>query len=173
MIEIKFLDLNDIPELTALAAKTYADTFSHLLPSEEIKKTINETRTEACFLKAFTDDSFLGAFFENTLIGYIQISALKYEVDGIETKKNDQSINALYIHNDYQGQGIGTKLMDTAFAQERLKNLKRAFLDVWEKNEKAVSFYLNYGFKEVGKCAFTIESKIVGYDLVFMKEINQ
>lgn len=173
MIKIRFLDLNDIPELTALAKKTYTDTFGHLLPDDEIEQTINETRSEECFLEDFRNDIFLGAMRENALIGYIQISALKYAVESIETHKSDQSINALYVHKDYQGQGIGTQLMDTALEHSRLKNLNRVFLDVWEKNEKAVSFYLNYGFIEVGKCAFTIKGKIVGYDLVFMKEINQ
>jgi len=171
MIVISELSIDDIPELTSMAAKTYAETFKPLLPDEDIAQTIKETRSEDCFRKNYETDSFLIAKDGAALIGYIQISGLKYQVIDFQTHENDQSINSLYIDKDYQRQGLGKRLMDAAFEHKHLKNLNRVFIDVWEKNEKAVSFYLKYGFKEVGKCSFSVDGTIVGYDLVLMKEI--
>lgn len=62
----------------------------------------------------------------------------------------------IFVARDYQGKGIGTRLMETIIdlADNWLK-LKRLELTVLVRNEVAKSFYERYGFKVEGvkRCA--------------------
>lgn len=78
-------------------------------------------------------------------------------------------MNAVYIHSDYQGQGIGRALMDAAFDHPRFAQAENIFIDVWEENTRALEFYLKYGFDTVGTCDVTVEGTVVGSDLVLMR----
>jgi len=40
--------------------------------------------------------------------------------------------------------------MDAAFESPRLRQAENVYIDVWAENERAISFYLNYGFEIVG-----------------------
>ncbi len=52
------------------------------------------------------------------------------------------------ILDDYQRQGLGSKLMDTLTAHLRKKGVKGVMLVVGEGNQKGRNFYKKYGFKE-------------------------
>ena len=51
-------------------------------------------------------------------------------------------IAGIFVSGDYQGQGIGSQLLDKA--KDLYKSLT---LSVYTKNDRAVSFYLRKGFK--------------------------
>lgn len=54
---------------------------------------------------------------------------------------DDKFIGALFVDVNYQGQGIGTKLIE--FAKQNYKELSLA---VYKNNEKSVDFYKKVGF---------------------------
>lgn len=56
-------------------------------------------------------------------------------------------LNQLYIHTDYQGKGIGTRLLNVA------KNLSNGILRLYtfEVNKKAQKFYEKHGFEIIGR----------------------
>lgn len=60
---------------------------------------------------------------------------------------NENEINQLYIHNDYQGKGLGKKLLDMA----KINSGGRLTLYTFEVNYKAQRFYERNGFKIIGK----------------------
>ncbi|MFK4824184.1 GNAT family N-acetyltransferase [Paenochrobactrum sp. BZR 588] len=54
----------------------------------------------------------------------------------------DNFIGGLFVDPDFQGQGFGLKLLQHA------QNLKKQLeLQVYERNQQAVNFYLKYGFE--------------------------
>ena len=55
---------------------------------------------------------------------------------------NDEFIGALFVDINYQGSGIGTKLID--YAIDKYKKLNLA---VYKDNKKSVEFYLKKGFR--------------------------
>ena len=62
-------------------------------------------------------------------------------------KKDDEnSVNALHVLPEYQGQGVGTRLLETAL--DWLGSSKRISLDVVLYNEKAKSLYKKFGFTQ-------------------------
>lgn len=60
---------------------------------------------------------------------------------------NDKEINQLYIHNDYQGLGIGLTLLDKAKEQSS----GRLTLFTFEVNKNAQQFYEKNGFKIIAR----------------------
>jgi ribosomal protein S18 acetylase RimI-like enzyme len=60
---------------------------------------------------------------------------------------NNTEISQLYIHNDYQGIGIGQTLLDKAKTQSNGK----LTLYTFEVNKSAQRFYEKHGFKIIGK----------------------
>lgn len=60
---------------------------------------------------------------------------------------NENEVNQLYIHNDYQGMGLGKKLLDMA----KINSDGRLTLYTFEVNHKAQRFYERNGFKIIGK----------------------
>ncbi|RDI45638.1 ribosomal protein S18 acetylase RimI-like enzyme [Falsibacillus pallidus] len=72
----------------------------------------------------------------------IDIATLGEQVVGI-IAYNKSEISQLYIHNDYQGKGIGKELLNRA-----KKNSSGSLsLYTFEINEKAQQFYARNGFK--------------------------
>lgn len=56
-------------------------------------------------------------------------------------------INFLVVEDDYQGQGIGKKLLDAVKEELRTKNIKNFWLMTHGFNTKAQQFYTKYGIK--------------------------
>ena len=55
------------------------------------------------------------------------------------------------VHDDYQGQGIGTALIEAAIEMaDNWLNLKRVELDVYTDNARAIHLYKNFGFEIEG-----------------------
>lgn len=69
----------------------------------------------------------------------------------IDTTKS--MVNQLYIHQDYQGQGIGTLLLNDAFTllPDKIE------LYTFEVNKRAQQFYENKGFKIVKRGVSKVE----------------
>jgi ribosomal protein S18 acetylase RimI-like enzyme len=169
MVHIRELQKDDIPALAKLAAKTFTETFGHSFTPEELEKQIEETRSEPYFRSVTNGDTILVAIIDDELAGYVQLGDVNVDVQGVKPRPGDQAVNAIYIHSDYQGQGIGRALMDAAFEHPRFQKAENIFIDVWDENNPAVDFYLKYGFGIVGKCDVTVDGKVVGYDLALMR----
>jgi ribosomal protein S18 acetylase RimI-like enzyme len=58
-------------------------------------------------------------------------------------------IKAIYVLPEYQGEGIGSKLMKKAI--EWLSEEKQIYINVVEYNLKAINFYEKHGFSKTGK----------------------
>ena len=64
-----------------------------------------------------------------------------------ETFGNWLEIEYLYVSDDLRGQGIGSKILETAENESRNRGCKYSFVDTF--NFQAPKFYEKYGYKEV------------------------
>ena len=166
---IREVRTKDVPALSELARKTYAEAFGHSLKPDDLAAELEENRLEAYFRSAMNAETILVAVTGARLVGYIQLGDVRVNVDGRRPGEKDQAVNALYVHSALQGQGIGRALMDAAFESLRFQQARDIYIDVWDENRRAVDFYLNYGFKIVGKCDVITNGKYVGQDLVLKR----
>lgn len=84
---IRPINEDDIPELARLAAKTYIETFGYSFTEEELDAQIKETRSEKYFCSAIVTDTILLAFVDKRLAGYIQLSDVKLDVQGVQVTR--------------------------------------------------------------------------------------
>ena len=165
---IREIRTSDLPVLSALACRTYTEAFGHSLTPDELAAELEQNRSEACFRAAMNVDTILVAIMEGRLVGYIQLGDVRMDVYGRKPGAKDQAVHALYVDSVFLGQGIGRPLMDAAFASPRLRQAENVYIDVWAENERAISFYLNYGFEIVGRCDFVVDGKCLGQDFVLI-----
>jgi ribosomal protein S18 acetylase RimI-like enzyme len=77
---------------------------------------------------------------------YVAIDVRNNAVVGMLASNQDE-INQLYIHSDYQRQGLGTKFLDIAKSNSN----GRLTLFTFEINRQAQLFYEKNGFKIIGR----------------------
>ncbi len=54
------------------------------------------------------------------------------------------------VYPEYQRQGIGTQLMESAYAEGIRRGCRRCFLEVRKSNQNAIQFYYTHRFKIAG-----------------------
>jgi ribosomal protein S18 acetylase RimI-like enzyme len=73
-------------------------------------------------------------------------------------KKEDNSleIERIYVLEKFQGRRVGQMLFQKAVEIAKLNQKDYIWLGVWEKNEKAIQFYLKNGFEVFDKHIFKL-----------------
>lgn len=89
---------------------------------------------------------FLNHILNNDNKIYIAIDVDNNKVVGM-LAFNENEINQLYLHNNYQGMGLGKKFIDMAKSNSK----GRLTLYTFEVNHKARRFYENNGFKIISR----------------------
>jgi ribosomal protein S18 acetylase RimI-like enzyme len=158
-ITIRTCTQDDVFTLKDISYKIFSDTFSeHNSPSVlkayldyayDAKKLLGELRNkESAFYFIYADDN---------LAGYLKLN--EYPA---QTEINDPvslEIERIYVKNEYQGQGIGQRLIDKAVEVALQRQKTYVWLGVWERNEKAQRFYIKNGFYRIGEHSFLMGSE--------------
>jgi len=105
--------------------------------SEELRRAFTLSRNLRNFLLRFIFRRMKGFVCLNKkeIVGVVFLHYLR--------AKDDKTLGIM-VKENYQGRGIGKKLMSTI-----LKNQNKVRLDVCEDNKKAIKLYKDFGFKEV------------------------
>ncbi|MBD3228773.1 MAG: GNAT family N-acetyltransferase [Candidatus Lokiarchaeota archaeon] len=78
------------------------------------------------------------------IIGFIMVSLTKRFEDRITGL-----IYAIAINPDFQGHGIGKKLINAVLERLKRRKVPSLYLHVKESNEQAIFFYENLGFEKI------------------------
>jgi len=152
---------DDAAALSALAIRTFEDTFGPYTAPEDMTAYMSEAYT-ADRQRAEILDSKNTIFVveavasgaEPVLMAYAYVSrstppACVTGVDPIELKR-------LYVDKPWHGQGVAHRLMDESIAAAKALGGQTMWLSVWERNFRAQAFYRRYGFERVGEHIFAV-----------------
>jgi ribosomal protein S18 acetylase RimI-like enzyme len=64
----------------------------------------------------------------------------------------------IYACQEWLGRGVGPMLMQACLDEARQRGCDALWLDVWERNPRAIAFYRKWGFKVVGTQGFQLGS---------------
>ena len=134
-------DLAEVSELTLLANP-------HAV-KDEYKRYLED------LLKNQPDLSFV-AVVGNRVVGYVQA-----EVRGAMAVIQDIAVN-----KEFQGRGVGEKLMEKELQVLKGKNVKLVFAEVHYKCASAIPFYYKFGFRIAG---FQQDYFGAGHDAIILK----
>ena len=65
-------------------------------------------------------------------------------------------LKRLYVARPWHGRRVAQALMDAALNAARARGARTLWLGVWERNPRAVAFYLKYGFVRAGEHTFAL-----------------
>ncbi len=123
----------------------------------EIEKTFFDLKTNQSILDSFDSNNlfYFVLFFENQVVGFLECSVVLDEAELFE----------IAIKKEFQGRKFSIELMKFFFDFCKSKNVRTIFLEVNKINNKAISLYEKFGFKE-----YSIRKKYYGdNDAVLMK----
>ena len=116
------------------------------------------------------ENSFLLAYFDDKVAGYIKLREGKQPIELIGTASLE--LARLYVVKDFIGKHIGAALMQKAIAVAKEKSKHIIWLGVWEKNQRAIDFYHRFGFTKFGECDFLLGND-VQRDWLMKKELTE
>ncbi|MCK5312287.1 MAG: GNAT family N-acetyltransferase [Desulfobacteraceae bacterium] len=144
----------DFQNLTALAIQVWLHTYATEGIRDKISKFVFNKFTPEyfeCIYKAKNQDLLIAV--ENRhLVGFITIDlGSRCGIDDFQ----GYEVVTLYVQEHFQEKGIGTKLLNAMMD----KHGSKQWLSTWVHNYKAILFYENFGFKNIGTILFNLEGE--------------
>jgi ribosomal protein S18 acetylase RimI-like enzyme len=150
----------DAERLVALAERTFRDAFAADNSTDDMEAYVRDSfsldrvRTEladeaSTFLLAFVDEGEQPTGYAKLRTGTTDPSV--HGPDPVELER-------LYVDRSAIGHGVGAALMRASLDEARLAGHRTLWLGVWERNARAISFYVRWGFETVGDHVFRLGS---------------
>jgi len=153
--------------LKAVFIQTYADEgitseFANFLTQQFSFKKIEEAINE-------NTGQFIVAFYNENPIG---VSVIKYNHTCPIRNIPVPDLDKLYVLQRFHGKGIGYGLLKMCEKEVKERGFNILNLEVYVKNERAVTFYKKQGFRSIGIVDFLIEDNIYK-NYVMTKELEE
>lgn len=121
--------------LNANKKKEFIENCDYVFPIGILKRT----NSSEIITKIINNAIFLGAYENHQICGYCAFYA------------NDFATKTAYVTMigvlpEFQGKGVGSKLIDNCIEKCKLLNMEKIRLEVLNSNEKAITFYKIKGF---------------------------
>lgn len=169
---IRECTINDLPLLRNISYQTYDDTFrdmnsaSSMIAYLEQAFDIRKLRGEL----TNSHSEFYFLYLGEELAGYLKLN--EYQVQTDINDPESLEVERIYIIKKFQGQGLGSVLVNKAIEIAALRGKQYIWLGVWEKNKKAISFYTGKGFYKMGTHSFFMGEE-EQTDYIMRKDLNQ
>lgn len=149
----------DLPELLALAAATFRDTYLAWDDPDEIEGYIAEHFTASAFGAAIDDpgQALLVLEVDGAPVGYAHLKPTDAPlcVDGPAPRE----LKRFYLSHAHHGRGYGKALMAATLDRAAGDGARTLWLCVYSLNQRARAFYAGCGFVEVGQTEFVFAGR--------------
>lgn len=138
--EIRAATLSDIPGIRAVGAASWRATYKGVFPDQFIENVLAEWWSEASLQRVIPNHALcnLVAVLDGEIIGVLA-------ADRQARDQGQAHLYRLYVHPDYFGQGIGTRLWQR-YLTELEQGVTQVDLQVEPQNDRAIRFYKGLGF---------------------------
>ena len=180
MIRIRQAAIRDYELLAKIGSETFYDSFAADNASEDMAVYLSASFNPVKQRLELADSMsrFLIAEINGEAVGYTH---LKFsDVPQVITGQKPMEIARLYARKPWLGKGVGAHLMKACLQKAKATGCDVIWLGVWKNNLRAISFYRNWGFGEVGEQTFQLGNdlqedllmarplRIDAHDLVFV-----
>jgi diamine N-acetyltransferase len=169
-LTIRIATPDDAELIADLSQKTFSETFGYLNTKKNMDKFMRHQFTREMLIAEVSEPGniFLLAFNTENPVGYVRLR--EGEKPHSFGDKDAIEIARIYVVNTSIGTGIGKLMMHKciSLAKEMKKDI--IWLGVWEKNERAIQFYKNWGFSKFGEHDFLLGDDLQR-DWLMKKEI--
>jgi ribosomal protein S18 acetylase RimI-like enzyme len=153
---IRRATLHDAAALTALGARTFADTFGAANTPEDLRLYLANTYAEPLQQAELTNRDMLTLVVEDGAqpIAFAQIR--RGSAPACVALPSPVEIWRFYVDRPWHGRDVAKPLMDATLAAARALGGQSVWLSVWERNPRAIAFYAKHGFADVGCKVFVL-----------------
>ena len=155
MIDYRDARPADGPELAAMAARCFTDTFGTLYRASDLKAFLDQAFGVDGLPSQLDDPAYQVrlALEDGKIIGFAKLGPVDFPGDwGADTRE----LHQLYVLGPWQGVGVSRVLMDWCIGQARGGGHAELVLSVYTENWRAQRFYEKYGFVDVGPYEFMV-----------------
>jgi len=148
--------VDDAEALSALAARTFVDTFGHLYPRSDLDPFLAETysiEAQRALLSA-PDHAIWLLEQDAEPVGYALAGPCILPHPDVAA--GDGELKRLYVLKSLQGRKLGAFLMQAALDWLLRDGPRTLWLGVWSENTGAQRFYARYGFSKAGEYLFQV-----------------
>lgn len=148
----------DAAALSRIGIDTFADTFGHLYPPQDLQAFLDESHSPVGYVRYLDDPRFAAWLLEDdgVAVGYALAGACG--LPHPDVKMEDGELKRLYLDRSVQNGGWGGRLFDTAMEWLQRHGPRTLWISVWSENLGAQRFYSRYGFAKVGEYEFPVGS---------------
>lgn len=146
----------DAPRLAEFAQRTFAETFGADNSAENLAAHVSKSFGPAIQLREIDDPNMITLLAEltTTLAGFAQVR--RSTPPPCVTGKSPVELLRFYVDRPFHGRGIAQTLMGAVDDVARDLGGYTLWLGVWERNPRAIAFYMKCGFVDVGEHAFVV-----------------
>jgi len=162
--------VDDANTLSALATRTFVDTFGHLYPRSDLDPFLAETysvQAQRALLSA-PDHAIWLLGHNRAPVGYALAGPCTLPHPDVSA--GDGEIKRLYVLNALQGQGLGACLMQAAMDWLLQGGPRTLWLGVWSENLGAQRFYARHGFAKAGEYLYRVGDSC-DHELIFKRPL--
>lgn len=156
-INVRRATVADAPALAALAADTFVATFGHLYRPTDLATFLAKEQT-AVHYRQLIGKPDVGVWLAEApggeLAGFLTAGPCKLPVPDLEPRAGE--IRQLYLRAAVQGQGLGSRMLETGLAWLREQGHAPLYIGVWSGNFGAQRLYGRHGFGKVGEYDFPV-----------------
>jgi ribosomal protein S18 acetylase RimI-like enzyme len=155
-IAIRRADPDDAGTLAVLGARTFADTFGHLYPPQDLAAFLEQHHNRLAVCETLSDPRMASWLAEDGghAIGYALAGPCGLPHPEVTAQCGE--LKRIYLLADRQGGGVGRRLMDVALRWLEAQGRHRIWIGVWSQNLGAQRLYERAGFSKVGEYAFAV-----------------
>ena len=157
------LEEDDIAAVVALAGVIWRHHYPGIISMEQIDYMLAQRYTPAIILAQMQSGS---AWWEQALLGGRMIGFAQYELHGRSMK-----LDKLYLHQDFQRQGYGGRMLAHVEDSARRRGAGTVRLNVNKHNLKSIAAYRKNGYEVVETVIVDIGGGYVMDDYVMQKQL--
>jgi diamine N-acetyltransferase len=153
-VEIRKISASDIEAFRKISVTTFMETFAPFNTGENMLK-YTERNMNPEKLLAELENSCSHVFLAElgkAVIGYLKVNFGQAQTEIREN--NCMEIERIYVLKEYHGKEAGSLLFKKALDTAHSAGVDYIWLGVWEKNQRALSFYRKNGFFEFNRHVF-------------------
>ena len=168
---VRYATVADNVLLAELGARTFYDTFAADNTPENMAAYLAASfgpEIQAAELSA-PGSLFLIAEVDGTAVGYTRLREGQPSTCTLGGRPIE--IVRLYARPEWLGQGVGAALMQASLDEAARRGCDSIWLDVWDHNLRARTFYSRWGFAEVGTQSFQLGAEMQN-DLLMQRPVE-
>jgi ribosomal protein S18 acetylase RimI-like enzyme len=171
-VHIRRATVADAEALTEIGARTFFETFAADNTPEDMQLFLTSTWRPEIQRAEILDpglDTLLALDARGALAGFAQVRVAQPPA-GIEVRKPVE-LKRFYVDKPWHGTGLARTLMEAAEQAARARGGREFWLGVFQRNERALSFYRKCGFRTVGTQTFVVGTD-PQKDYVMLRELE-